>query len=82
MEAAVPTTVLAQMFGKSAAKVTSDLGLVSNGLMHGLNAAKGIFDIFVNTAPKLGPLYFGNYHYVKQRDLWCGLCSQRTGKCF
>ena len=55
IEAAVPSTVLADMFGKATADVIRRLDLSSNGWMHYTNAAKGIFGAFANTAPKLAP---------------------------
>ena len=55
IEASVPSTVLADMFGKATSKVIQRLGLTANGWMHFGNAAKGIFGMFANTAPQLGP---------------------------
>ena len=55
IEAAVPSTVLADMFGKATSDVIRRLDLGANGWMHYTNAAKGIFGAFANTAPKLAP---------------------------
>jgi len=55
IEAVVPTTVLAGMFGKKMSAEISKAALKANGLMHFLNFAKGTMKVFQNTAPKLGP---------------------------
>ena len=55
IEASVPTTVLADMFGQATPGVLKRLDLAANGWMHFTNAAKGIFGAFVNTAPVLAP---------------------------
>ena len=55
IEASVPTTVLADMFGQASPAVLNRLALATNGWMHFTNAAKGIFGAFQNTAPVLAP---------------------------
>ena len=55
IEAAVPSTVLADMFGKATSDVFRRLDLGANGWMHFTNAAKGIFGAFASTAPVLAP---------------------------
>ena len=55
IEAAVPSTVLADMFGKATSDVFKRLDLGANGWMHFTNAAKGIFGAFASTAPVLAP---------------------------
>ena len=55
IEASVPTTVLADMFGQATPDVLKRLDLAANGWMHFTNAAKGIFGAFANTAPVLAP---------------------------
>ena len=51
----MPTTVLADMFGKATSDVFKRLDLSANGWMHFANAAKGTFGAFAKTAPMLAP---------------------------
>ena len=55
IEAAVPSTVLADMFGKATSDVFKRLDLGADGWMHFTNAAKEIFGALAYTAPVLAP---------------------------
>ena len=55
IEAAVPSTVLADMFGKATSDVFKRLDLGADGWMHFTNAAKEIFGALASTAPVLAP---------------------------